>query len=787
MNKTIKHRFSKRPLFILTKPNKFSVGGYARRSSGGLNTAPAISEYATDISGQLGNLSQIHSQNINKQNEDLANINALSSNEDILNNFNSFGYFDKANRDNYTIDTSLDFARQASANAGKGITTSAVSTGASLGSAAGSIFGPIGTGVGALVGGLGGLLFGKSKKKKIQNQAALQTQQANQHNQNLLNSNIANINTQSEEFKARTSKDLYNQINNIENRNMNNMLSNYAAYGGYFPSIDTYAQTGDIYLRKYKDGGKLSNKQTKPSSELVEINGMYYRNGKLVGEAPLRRVDPIFDLLTLATSSAMSSAKAISKGLKHLVLNKGINLSKTKSLRRQGAETVAKELGKTFFSNGGSINTTHQFGIGGNLNSNVSDSSTHGANFSNEVTSINNGGKHEDNPLGGVPISIGENGKTNMVEEGEVKYKDYIFSDRFSPNKKDLKELKMSEKLNKSSFAKLAEKSSKESSERPNDPISKRGLEASLDKLRVLQDMEKERKNPTQDNMFKWGGTTGSLTSKSPSLSNFNVPDLPKFTNSPQQVSKGLFSGALDALSSLGSMGSIGGIASNLLRLAPVIGSGIAASKEPKRLNFEANYTPAENVSKGLKGVSYTPIGNYMTYNPLDTQRDINTLNSIAGANRASIAQSSGGNKGQYIAGVLASDKMALDKLGDIRRAATESDIAQKAQVESFNRGTNMANSEMALKANEINSSNSLRASLAAAELRQNAFDTARALNYKEYLNAQAAKGANMTNFLDNLGSLGKELATRNSINTNDAYKYTNSLFGTKYKNNKTK
>ncbi len=44
------------------------------------------------------------------------------------------------------------------------------------------------------------------------------------------------------------------------------------------------------------------------------------------------------------------------------------------------------------------------------------------------VTLFKAGGSHADNPNGGIPQGIGANGKTNLVEEGETKWNDYIFS-----------------------------------------------------------------------------------------------------------------------------------------------------------------------------------------------------------------------------------------------------------------------------------------------------------------------------------------------------------------------
>lgn len=111
--------------------------------------------------------------------------------------------------------------------------------------------------------------------------------------------------------------------------------------------------------------------------------------------------------------------------------------------------------------------------------------------FSNGVTVIKNGGTHENNPLGGVPQGIGENGKQNVVEEGEVKYNDYIFSNRIVADKLLLKQLGLTDKYEDSTYAYIADKLSKESNERPNDPISIRGLENTLGKLRVAQEMQK--------------------------------------------------------------------------------------------------------------------------------------------------------------------------------------------------------------------------------------------------------------------------------------------------------
>ena len=61
--------------------------------------------------------------------------------------------------------------------------------------------------------------------------------------------------------------------------------------------------------------------------------------------------------------------------------------------------------------------------FGGELN-------TNGADFSTGLTFIDNGGLHEENPYEGVPMGVAPDGKPNLVEEGEVIYNDYVFSNR---------------------------------------------------------------------------------------------------------------------------------------------------------------------------------------------------------------------------------------------------------------------------------------------------------------------------------------------------------------------
>ena len=112
-------------------------------------------------------------------------------------------------------------------------------------------------------------------------------------------------------------------------------------------------------------------------------------------------------------------------------------------------------------------------------------------NISNGANIVEEGGTHEENPNAGVPVSIAPDGAPNLVEEGEVIYNDYVFSNRIILPDEYKKEFKLSGKKYYT-FAEVAEKLQDESSERPNDSISKRGLDEMMGRLQELQEEVKE-------------------------------------------------------------------------------------------------------------------------------------------------------------------------------------------------------------------------------------------------------------------------------------------------------
>lgn len=379
-------------------------------------------------------------------------------------------------------------------------------------------------------------------------------------------------------------------------------------------------------------------------------------------------------------------------------------------------------------------------------------------NFSNGLIFINNGGTHEDNPLDGVPMGVASDGSPNLVEQGEVIYNDYVMSNRLSPSKEDLASVGLPLTYRDHTYAYIAKKLGEESKERPNDPISKRGLEDSMNKLATLQEMQRARNNKkgTQQLMAfggrKYAGDKDTVFSI-PKIDNIGLnkaiqrevdSTLQKDYTKPLTRPYSIHSGSSNDYTPY-------------LRYAPVIGAEIGVAQN---LFSKPDYSSADrmvNIANELGNytpISYSPIGNYLTYTPFDRNYHTNTLNAQSGATRRAIMNSSSPSKNALL---LAADYSALNQLGALARQADEYKFAQKQAVEQFNRATNQANAEMALKADMTNQEAQLKSrqaklsTLLQAEALRDAIDNRRA----------SSLSTNLTNLFDNLGNVGIDAYNR--------------------------
>lgn len=424
-----------------------------------------------------------------------------------------------------------------------------------------------------------------------------------------------------------------------------------------------------------------------------------------------------------------------------------------------------------------------------NMYDSLLESQTHGGDFSNGVTFINNGGTHEQNPFEGVPMGVAPDGQPNLVEEGEVLYKDYVFSNRLHPTDKELKESNLPKKYKGYTFALIAEDMSKESAERPNDPISKRGLEASLGKLASLQEEQrmKKGKKGTQQ-MMAFGGRkyAGPWDIE-------GLDDQPKYKGwNPDVVDEMLYEQQLidDAKTGINpdiieaeragtlqvpttkssttksstdksSTDSKQKPLSTFARYAPIVGSAIGALssvfEKPDYTNSDLILNVANNLSRNR--VSSRPINNYLTYKPLDRNYYLSKLQGQAAATRAAL-RNSGSNPGQVMAGLLAADYNAQNAVGDTLMKMDMYNEQQRQAVEQFNRGTNQYNSQAAMNAAAQN------AQLAQARDNMRLSGTTTAANMRELADTALAtsRSANLTNFFDNLGAIGRENRDTNML-----------------------
>ena len=399
---------------------------------------------------------------------------------------------------------------------------------------------------------------------------------------------------------------------------------------------------------------------------------------------------------------------------------------------------------------------------------------THGAEWDNGLRVIGNGGTHEENPMEGVPMGMDAEGTPNLVEQGEVIFNDYVFSNRMFADGGLLESFNLPKSYDGYSFAAIAEKLGEESKERPNDPISKRGLLSSMSRLQQAQETVRQQNQVGQEGVqYAHGGRMGTLFD--------GLGDMPNFLDGVDYGDWQDYGTLLEPInaedlwneSMAGADGSDGGDTDNSsklswLRYAPVVGAAIGLGQN---LFSKPDYTSADaileaaNQAGNYTPVGYTPIGNYLQYRPFDRNFYLNKLNAQAGATRRAIMNTTSPSRN---AALLAADYNAQGRLGDLARQAEEYNLAQRQAVETFNRGTNMANAEMGLKAAMANQEAALKARSSRLS------GVAQAMAVRDAVDARrgASMSANLTNFFNSLGDIGREEYSRNMIMSNPALYY---------------
>ena len=140
--------------------------------------------------------------------------------------------------------------------------------------------------------------------------------------------------------------------------------------------------------------------------------------------------------------------------------------------------------------------------------------STNSLNWSTGLKHIDAGGTHEESPYEGVPMGQDAEGTPNLVEENEVIYNDYVYSDRLKINKiykpQKGKQYQQWEKTLRQyagkSYAEAIKQAEKDTGldERPNDPIAKKGFESIAETLAQAQEWQRDiEKNDEQSQYLR--------------------------------------------------------------------------------------------------------------------------------------------------------------------------------------------------------------------------------------------------------------------------------------------
>lgn len=382
----------------------------------------------------------------------------------------------------------------------------------------------------------------------------------------------------------------------------------------------------------------------------------------------------------------------------------------------------------------------------------------HSGEFTNNVTFINEGGTHSQNPNQGVQLGVDNNNVPNLVEEGEVVFNDYVFSNRLKATKELLDTNGFSDKYTDWTFAKIAEELQKESSERPNDNISKNGLNDMMNRLITLQEVI--RQNKAKDaNKFSTGGKVniledGTDNSDQPKDDETSfltyLPEVfnPSGGNSEDTYTvKGESSGVTPPPSKGFNWQSLGRIAPTITHVGMAIAN---AAKKPDYSNAESIIEAANRIPL----VRAPHIGGKQVYTPID--RNYMLTKHMNQSRAAARDIQNNAITGTQALGHLANLSYNTQSgIGDALLAMDRENLARRMQVADFNRGIDQINAGLDMQGAGMNQHRGLAildAETKAAMLREQ-IDAMRT----------SALSGNLSGIAKDLGNMGREALDRQS------------------------
>lgn len=124
---------------------------------------------------------------------------------------------------------------------------------------------------------------------------------------------------------------------------------------------------------------------------------------------------------------------------------------------------------------------------------------THGGYFAPRgYSKVEEGGKHYENPYGGVQYGTDAQGVPNMLEEGEPVYDDFVYSDNIEAEADFLEQYNLPVKFAGKLYSEIADAFVDEAAERPLDATSNNGLNKMLARLAEAQEAQKQRQQQNE-------------------------------------------------------------------------------------------------------------------------------------------------------------------------------------------------------------------------------------------------------------------------------------------------
>lgn len=279
--------------------------------------------------------------------------------------------------------------------------------------------------------------------------------------------------------------------------------------------------------------------------------------------------------------------------------------------------------------------------------------------FDNGVTYINEGGTHEENIHDGVQVGVDNQGIPNLVEEDEVIWDNYVFSNRLKPVKSVINKFKL-RGIKDMTFADAAKEIAKMSEEMPNDPIVKRTMNLRLNQL--MQEQESIRMKQDKTKVVNYAAEGGNL---------FYDGSKIKSILDASSVGLDVLTGYLD--------------------------------KYTTKPDY-SHLKPFENAIKAANTrVSADPVVSNLKYKPFDTQSIYNRMQANNAANVRNIMNTSGGNAAIARASLLTNDNNFNNSLGSLWRQVEEGEYNRRMNYDKYITDIAAGNSARKMQAQSTN------------------------------------------------------------------------------------